>query len=442
MKIALRFATTALSSAAALALLTGCASTSLSDPAGLGTSPSGHALHGRVRGGQQPVSGATIALYAAGNTGYGSAFPYASGSSLLGTHSVQSDSNGNFNITGDYTCPSASTPVYIVGTSGDPGGGANPNLALMTALGPCGSLSSATVIQINEITTVASVWALAPFMSAFNIGTTPTNSLGLDNAFATVNKLVNISGGTLPGPLLPAGATLPIPKINTLADILAACVNSTGGTHGDGSACGTLFAAAHVGASYPSDTITAALNIARLPNQNVVTLFNTVSGAAPFQPTLISAPTDYAIVVTHTGAGISSPSGIAVDPSGNIWTANNANNSASKLNNLGAPLSSAAGFTAGPLSAPSAIAIDPTGNAWLTNANNTVVRLDPTGATGTVFSGANFNRPSAIAVDSSGNAWVANNGSSTLTQITSGGVQTKVTGGNVTTPVGIAIQPF
>ena len=42
-----------------------------------------------------------------------------------------------------------------------------------------------------------------------------------------------------------------IPEFNTLADVLAACVNSLGGVAGDGSPCGTLFASV----TYPGQFI-------------------------------------------------------------------------------------------------------------------------------------------------------------------------------------------
>jgi hypothetical protein len=423
--------------AAATALLSGC---NLTQTAGMPVD--GTALHGRVMGGQQPVGSSTLALYAAGNSGYGSAFLYTSGTSLLGSHVVVSDPTGGFSISGDYTCPSGSTEVYLVATGGNPGGGPNANLAVMAALGPCGNLSSSTFINMNELTTVASVWALSPFMSGIaNVGTSATNSTGITNAFATVNKLVNTSLGVLPGPSLPAGATIPAPKINTLADILAACINSTGGTHGDGSACGTLFANTAVGGVFPTDTITAAMNIAQNPNQNVGALFSLASAASPFQPTLATAPSDFALVVTHTGGGISSPSGIAVDSLGNVWTANSGDNSATKLSNLGAAISGADGFTAGSPSNPNAIAVDGSGNAWLTNGNNTVIKLNSAGSSGTVYSGTNFNVPVGIAIDTNGNAWVANSGNSSLAEITSGGSVSSFSGGSLNLPVGIAINP-
>src|SRR5438445_4103263 len=71
--------------------------------------------HSSVHGGQQPVSGATLQLYAVGTTGDGSA------ATALLTQAVTSDANGNFDITGAYTCPSASTLVYITATGGNPG---------------------------------------------------------------------------------------------------------------------------------------------------------------------------------------------------------------------------------------------------------------------------------------------------------------------------------
>jgi trimeric autotransporter adhesin len=53
-------------------------------------------LHGSAYGGEQPVSGATIQLYAVGTTGDGSA------STPLLTQVVTSDANGEFTLAGDF----------------------------------------------------------------------------------------------------------------------------------------------------------------------------------------------------------------------------------------------------------------------------------------------------------------------------------------------------
>src|ERR1700733_8040395 len=91
------------------ALLAGCG---YSRPTGANSAV---ALTGSVHGGQQPVSGSTIQLYAAGTDGDGSvALPLLSST-------VKTDSNGNFTIPAAYGCPSASSPVYVVASGGRPG---------------------------------------------------------------------------------------------------------------------------------------------------------------------------------------------------------------------------------------------------------------------------------------------------------------------------------
>jgi trimeric autotransporter adhesin len=64
------------------------------------------ALRGSIHGGQQPISGATIQLYAAGTSGYGSA------AAPILTSTVATDANGGFSISGDYTCPAGGL-IYL-----------------------------------------------------------------------------------------------------------------------------------------------------------------------------------------------------------------------------------------------------------------------------------------------------------------------------------------
>ena len=250
------------------------------------------ALRGLVRGGQQPVSGSTIQLYAVGTTGDGS-----SATPLLNP-APQSDSYGNFNITGTYTCPSASSLVYILATGGNPGlavGTDNSAISLMAALGPCGNLSSTTFININEITTVAAINPLAPFTtSPYAIGSSPTDSGILAQAFTLANQYANTSTGTSPGLGVPVGVIVPTAAIDTLADILATCVNSAGGTAGDLTSCGNLFSfTTPSGTAAATDTLTAALDVASSPTLNTAALFTLPIPSAPFQPVLTVAPPDF-----------------------------------------------------------------------------------------------------------------------------------------------------
>jgi hypothetical protein len=416
--------------------------------------PASVSLRGTVFGGSQAVGGATIQLYAAGSTGYGSAYSYATGTSLLGNNVVQtaSDGTGSFSLQNTFTCPASNPEVYLVATGGNPGlsNGTNANLALMAALGPCLGITSATHIRINEMTTVASIWALSPFMTGIaNVGTTAGNATGLANAFATVNKLVAIGTGLPGGPALPANAVLPLAKMNTLADALAACVNSPGGTAGSNTNCGTLFTAATVGGVAPTDTITAAMNIAQHPGANVPAIWGLANTQSPFQTTLSGAPTDWNLIVTYSGGGLSTPKGIAVDQGGNVWAANQGNNSVTKFDALGVTstdtsgfLSGSSGYTVGTLSSPVAVAIDLNGNAWVANhGNSSVTEIVASGSSGTVFSGGGLNAPSGVAVDASNNVWVSNGGNSSVTEIGTGGAYTNYPGSGIASPTAIAINP-
>jgi hypothetical protein len=402
-----------------------------------------HAARGVVMGGQQPVAGVTLQLYQAGTTGYGSA------ATQLGSP-TQTTPNGNFNLP-SYTC-TAGSQVYLVGTGGIPYATVtNSNLALMVGLGTCGGTDLNNFIDVNELTTVASVWALAPFMTGIaNIGTSSTNTAGLANAFAVINELVNTANGTLPGPTLPTGATLPSTEINTLADILEQCINSAGGVAGDGSGCGDLFNLAPnaTGTVYPTDTITAVMNIAQNPGRNTANLNKLRSANPVFTPEfdVNSPPNDWTLAVTYVGGGLSAPTSVAADAAGSVWVTNSGNASVTKLDYLGNTISGANGFTAGGFNSPSAIAIDGSGNAWIANmGSNKITELNPAGTTGTLYSANGLDSPRSIAIDGSGNVWVANSaGSSTVSAFTGSGsalTGSPFSGAGTNAPVSIAVTP-
>jgi Chitobiase/beta-hexosaminidase C-terminal domain len=261
------------------------------------------ALRGSVHGGQQAVAGATIQLYSVGTTGD------ASAATALGS-STTTASDGSFSLTGKYNCTNATngvnTLVYILSTGGNPGSGTNPNLIMMAALGQCSSLTSSTFIFIDEVTTIGSIAALYnPYMtSATNLGSGSSDALAAGvGAFGNVAVYTNTSTGTAPGPTLPSGYYASSTEINTLSNILASCVNSTGGAasgtnSSDGTACGNLFnLTRNVGGVAPTNTIAAILNILNNPTQNASSLFSLPQPIAPFQPSLSAAPTTWALPV-------------------------------------------------------------------------------------------------------------------------------------------------
>jgi hypothetical protein len=419
----------------------------------------GPSFKGVFMGGQQPVGGVSLQIYAVGTTGYGSA-----ATPLLTPGAVLTTASGNFDIgtnsNNSYTCPTPDTLVYLVGMGGQPVAAAgsgpavtNNNLAMMVGLGACSTITS-QFINVNELTTVATVWALSPFMSGIaNIGSSPSNPLGIKNAFASINTLVNTSTGAVSGPGLPSGATLPINEINTLADILAYCINTGGGgassSGSDGTNCGNVFYLSpnSAGTTYPSDTATAAMNIAQNPGRNVAALNQSRDGSPPFQTALNinTPPSAWTIMVNYTGGGLSTPTAIATDSAGAIWVTNSGNNSVSKFNPNGTAVSGTSGFTAGGFSNPTAIAIDQSGNAWVANkGNDSITMLSSTGSTGTVYTLNGLNKPSSVAIDASGYIWVANSGSSSVSAFTqTGGTVpgSPYSGGGISSPVAIAINP-
>ena len=430
-------------SASALALaglLTGCGG-ALSNVSGLtGGSGGGSAVRftGNVHGGQQPVTGAFIQLYAVGTSGLQSA-----STTLITPGSVTSDMNGNFNITGMYSCTSA-TQVYLVATQGNPGVGAtNTAITLAAALGDCATLqanAATTFIQVNELTTVAAAFALAPFAKDYaDVGANGANNTGLLNAFANANALVSTASGAAPG-TLPAGATAPVAELNTLGNILAACVNTTGP---GSSQCSQLFTA--TGAT---ETFGAALAIARRPGNGAITGLYTLSSAiAPFQPTLTSgsAPNDFSIAINYNAGGtFATPYGIALDAGGDAWVTNETGTTVTELSPNGAVLASA---IAPGLVGAQGIAIDKAGSVWVANtAGNSVIRLTLSGGNVTatnVFTNGGIDAPTAIAMDSAGTAWIANfNGNSVTALNSSGGTISGSPfngGATITVPTGIAV---
>jgi hypothetical protein len=390
---------------------------------------------GRVFGGQQPISGAAIQLYAVGTTGYQST------STPLLTQTVTTDSNGAFTLTGFYGCAGV-TEVYLTATGGNSGNGTNTAINLMAGLGPCASLTGSTFINVNELTTVASVAALAPYMGDYqHIGApnTAAGALGLANAFATVNNLVNISTGSAPGPTLPANAIAPVSELNTLADILSSCVNSTGSAS---SACSALFAA--TGAS---ETTGAALGIATNPGLAANTaLISWATGAgAAFQPSFSSAPNDWTLALKYSSSNFSTPYGLAVDAQGDVWVANESGNNITELNPAGSVL---ANYNGGGILLPRGIAIDTAGNVWVANTGgSSVVKLSSAGSplSGTAgYTAGSINAPVALAIDSGNNVWVANFNGNSVTALSSTGSainSSPLTGsGNLSLPTGIAVD--
>jgi len=81
-----------------------------------------------------------------------------------GNYYVTTDPSGNFSVSGDYTCTEGISHLYIYSIGGNPGAGTNPAAGLMASLQSCTVPNfSSTFVDVNEVSTVATAYALAGF---------------------------------------------------------------------------------------------------------------------------------------------------------------------------------------------------------------------------------------------------------------------------------------
>jgi streptogramin lyase len=482
---------------AAAPLLTGCALTSADAPAAP-VAETGAALHGVVHGGQQPVAGAHVYLFGAqnlylnGGPGIAASNFNASVSLLKASSTGYSDSigayvltgaDGSFSISGDYTCAYSgfsyvNQQVYLYAVGGNPGyGGTNSAAGFLAVLGPCpsaGNLAATTPdIFMNEVSTVAAAYAIAGYASnATHVasGDSALSGIGMANAFANAANLANLSTGVALTATSAGNGTVPQTMINTIANILAACVNSSGPSSiGCTKLFGNILSAGATGTA-ATDTATAAIYLAQHPfpgSSQVTALYANAVASPPFAPALTNQPTDFAVALSFTGGGLNFPEGIAIDASGDVWVANGGsdpsinggNGSITELSSQGAILSGTNGFTGGGIYYPEPMAIDASGNVWIANegsdpsvngGNGSITELSSsgvalTGSNGFVGDGINY--PDGIAVGASSSPadiWVANANGASISKLSGSGSSLAAagyyTGGGLSLPYGIAVD--
>jgi sugar lactone lactonase YvrE len=364
-----------------------------------------------VLAGSKPIAGASIELYVAGAGGNGSA-PIA----LFANPTL---TNAEGIASGSYACPSPTSLVYAIASGGTVSGATSDNRSIrfMTAVGPCGDITSIPKFVINEATTVAAMYALSQFYSADgNIGATATNLAGLTNAFATAAALANRATGAVPGATLPSNAAAPTARINSVANLLNPCA--------DDASCPFLSRSPGF-----HDTLSALYALVNSPATNVAALYTDSQTSTAYAPALTAQPADWSLFVSYSGGGLDSPSGIAVDSRGDIWVANYFN-TASEFSPLGAPIF-ASGIAGDGLNESYALAIDQGDNVWITNEHpytaTGVGSISELTASGSSIAGASgyqdggLNYPLSIAIDPNGTVWVVDYGNSHVTLLNSSG---------------------
>jgi sugar lactone lactonase YvrE len=360
----------------------------------------------------------------------------------------------------------------------------------LATLGLCPSsgtsgITGLSFVFMNEISTVATAYTFQPFTlpsnnSAWDIGSSGTTAALANINIATQNaaQLYDIQGSVQDSNSNGEGhianahtvnsagkpnagtGTVPQAEIDTLGNILAACLDSTPGTGGLISAqCSTLFNTATdhgstvaSGDTAPTDIATAAINIARYPDGNhsgtpdpsyATDLYGIPSTTVPFSPVLTSPPNDWSIVLSFTGGGISptvgtSPHSVAIDGSGNVYMADYGTSKFSKFSPQGIA-SSTTGYGTG-LNGPLSIAVDSTSaNVWMANFGGaSVSKCTVAGTCGTAIA-LGKTGPQDAALDGSGNVWVTTGTESALVEVTGTAVVNTITSG-VSAPNGLAIE--
>ena len=375
----------------------------------------------------------------------------------VGAKYVTTNANGEFFLTGAYNCV-AGQPVYIYAYGGKIAATAlnNNNIVQLATLGNCpssGNFSTAgngalQYVYLNEVSTVATAYTFQPFTLATNndawhigTGNTTQGLLGIANAANTAAQLYSIQGqgaqstcsgtacgeghvanyrtvgfsyvgGNVTFPPNAGNGVVPEATIDSLANILADCVDSTVAAVGTTTAqCVSLFKlATNDGSTSPTgmpvDTGTAAINIARFPagNHSATTVDSTyaadiyalqASGPTPYLPQLSHAPNDWTIAInypysrvggyTTTNADVELAESVQVDQLGQIWITAQAGGNGSTNPSPSADRWSPLGVVNAPNGSPGNyifgyVSIDGGNNAWTGSATST---------TGIYYAGSN-----------------------------------------------------
>ena len=173
--------------------------------------------------------------------------------------------------------------------------------------------------------------------------------------------------------------------------------------------------------------------------------------------TLAGAATSGSADGIGTSAGFANPTGVTVDPSGNVFVADHYNNKIRKITPAGMVITVAgsgnqrgndgAGAEAS-FTRPNGLVVDASGNIIVADSTNRIRKISPAAVVSTlagrslskdgIGAEANFDSPASVAVDASGNVFVADSTNSIIRKISPlGAVSTIAGSGNIGTADGI-----
>ena len=355
-------------------------------------------MSGMVYSGPNPVAGATVKLYSAGNTGYGSA------ATLLVTAST--DTNGNFTLPA--AACTAGFQLYVTATDS-----ASQDALLVSALGDCSTTSDKTSIWVNEASTVAAAYALRPFISisgiTVNIGAPAANSNsspsctgtgssmtctanGLAHAF--LNALALVNSVSLTGAPAATGTvytvspynssvSVPTALINSLANAVETCVNPSGDAAAASSCSSLLTEATPPGGTAPTNMLQALMNIAQYPTQNVANIFGLATPVTTYAPALSEVPPDWSLALVYSGITVGTTTttfgslhSVALDASDNVYALSSPTASSTLVSGMTSNGEGSFGYTDTTYLLPRILTTDAVGNLFFTNGSTTATDAD------------------------------------------------------------------
>jgi len=273
-------------------------------------------IQGQVLGGGAPIAKSTVTLWE------------ASADAPKQLAQTKTNDDGRFEVRAKGA--SKDGILYLVATGGIPkankAGGENSAIALLAVVGSNPPAS----VTINELTTVASAFTNARFISGDGISGNP---LGLEIAAGNVPNLVDLSTGGWGKVLLdPINSSM----TTTLAtmDTLGSLVTASFTVANDDWRARFYKAATLTGGPTPKNTLEAVAGIAREPWANpkeLYTIFDETyplpapdgRRSAPFTPYLVYAPDDFALSLCFSGGGDYANGRFMFDPEGNLWSGMN-----------------------------------------------------------------------------------------------------------------------
>jgi len=365
------------------------------------------------------------------------------------------DANGGFGLT--FTCPTPGTLLLVTASGGHLGatGTSNTAIQLASALGACGSVPASIVI--NELTSVATAYALDGFAPAAGSAAVrfQGSSTGLSNAFAVETKLANAATGAFSSTGHETNATAVQTQLDTVANAVAACDASGSAAS---SACTELFTCALANASFTStgmacangtstavtDGLSAALSVAQNAGlASTAGILDVAKTVTAFTPALTTAPNDWSLAMTYA---VTNFGPLAIDGVGNVWVISDTPNtgppltlSVVELDATGLVLSTpATGWTTGGIAQldttdTTNIAIDAQNNVWVGGSSPNIAEIaadgtgkPPTANGWTVSPG--LSATAGVTIDSAGNAWFADGSSGDVYEVGAAGNDLSVGG--------------